>query len=83
MQVQVIQVIGLFNDYVIMSTIPQDCRLPVFPVIMQALSSTHANYGPLVNHAYPRAFDARTLFVNDARIPSQDSRALNAYFTRI
>ena len=34
--------------------------------------------GPPVNHAYPRAFDARASFVNDARIPAQDSRALNA-----
>ena len=39
--------------------------------------------GPPLNHAYPRAFDARTSFVNDARIPAQDSRALNAYFTHI
>ena len=38
---------------------------------------------PQVNHAYTRAFDARASFVNDARIPAQDSRALNAYFTRI
>ena len=46
--------IGLFNDYVIMSTIPQDCRLPVFPVIMQALSSTHANYErPAQHHVLP------------------------------
>ena len=39
--------------------------------------------GPQVNHAYPRAFDARASFVNDARILAQDSRALNAHFTRI
>ena len=38
---------------------------------------------PPLNHAYPRAFDARASFLNDARIPAQDSRALNAYFTRI
>ena len=36
-----------------------------------------------VNHAYPRSFDARASFVNDARILTQDSRALYAYFTRI
>ena len=39
--------------------------------------------GPQVNPAYPRAFDARASFVNDARIPAQDSRALNVYLTRI
>ena len=38
--------------------------------------------GPPLNHAYPRAFDARASFLNDARIPAQDSRALNANLTR-
>ena len=38
---------------------------------------------PPLNHTYPRAFDARASFLNDARIPAQDSRAINAYFTRI
>ena len=37
---------------------------------------------PPVNHAYPRAFDARVSFVNDARIPAQDFFALNAHLTR-
>ena len=40
-------------------------------------------YQPPLNHAYPRAFDAHASFLNDARIPVPDSRALNAYFTRI
>ena len=40
-------------------------------------------YRPPVNHAYPRAFDARASFVNDARIPAQDLRALNAHLARV
>ena len=43
-----------FNDCMIMLPVPQDCRLPVFPVIMQALSSTHANYErPAQHHVLP------------------------------
>ena len=43
-----------YNDCMIMPPVPQDCRLPVFPVIMQALSSTHANYErPAQHHVLP------------------------------
>ena len=44
----------MFNDCMSISPVPQDCGLPVFPVIMQALSSTHANYErPAQHHVLP------------------------------
>ena len=40
-------------------------------------------HNKILASAKSRAFDAHASFLNDAGIPVPDSRALNAYFTRI